>query len=537
VAASARSATVAWQPAGPKTRPFRFGADDRPDTDPPLSGEETVGDYRIVRLLGEGGMGRVYEATHRATNTPVALKLLRRHRHSAEHFARFRQEAEAASRVGHPGIAEVFAFEHTPEGHVLMAMQLFRGENLEDWLSRPGRLSEALPWLAEIASALHAAHEVGIVHRDVKPANIFLHRTQAGTVQPKILDFGIAKITTADTTQIETQAGTLLGTPYYLAPERALGKPLDRRADIYSLGVILYEMQTGVVPFVDESFMGILVQHVRQAVLDPRQAAPNRNIPDAVAELTMAMLAKDPQARPPDGAAVAAWIERLCGQHRVALDAVVTGPRETSDPAQNTISLGDIAQRPTTGPDPAFTHARTVAVEAAVRTEIAAPRAKPPRTRPWWLVAVVALAGGIGVGGAWLVQGPRAGAPSVPISPRTAAQPTHEIAGAPSKGTALVGGSEAEIAPPDVESPAVPPAHNPDAGEPPRAADAGGHANQSGSSEKPPAKRRRRRTVEAPEPAEAPSTASPEPAILADPPEDGEDSSLPGFKPIPELEW
>lgn len=295
-------------------------------------------------------MGRVYEAEHVGLRRTFAIKLLRGDRTGREHLARFRQEAEAASRVGHPSIVEIYDFAQTHDGKVLLIMELLSGESLEDWLSRPGRLAEALPWIAEVARGLHAVHRAGVVHRDVKPANLFLHR-DGDRIQPKILDFGIAKVSQTDHTRIETEVGTVLGTPYYLAPERALGRPLDPRADLYSLGVILYELLVGNVPFDDSTFMGIVGKHVKAQPLDPRQAAPERAVPDGVAMLVMALLAKDPAQRPATGAAVAAWIERLLVEERSAIEAHRTGPREfASGPDQATVSLDEVAERPTAAP-------------------------------------------------------------------------------------------------------------------------------------------------------------------------------------------
>jgi serine/threonine-protein kinase len=335
-----------------KTRPFRFGLDPTPRVDAPLPAGEILGErYRLVRELGSGGMGRVYEAVHITLGHKVAIKVLRTDRRSAEYQARFRQEAEAASRVGHPAIVSVSDFGGVNEGASYMVMELLRGEPLEDWLERPGRLADALGWLAEVARGLHAAHAAGIVHRDLKPANLFLHRDAAGQVQPKILDFGIAKITTTDHTQIATAAGTVFGTPYYLAPERALGRPLDGRADLYSLGVVLYEVLTGTVPFTDANYMGVLVKHVKLAPLDPRQAAAERAIPDGIAQLAMTLLAKEPGDRLPDAAAVAAAIERCCASEGAAIDRVVTGPRAAgSNDAMPTMGIDEIRERPTAVP-------------------------------------------------------------------------------------------------------------------------------------------------------------------------------------------
>jgi serine/threonine-protein kinase len=360
VAASAPSATAAWQPSqatsgpggsGARTRPFRFGLDDGATRDVALAPGAIVGErYRIVQLLGEGGMGRVYEAEHVVLGHKVAVKLLRRDRQNAEHLARFRQEAEAAGRIGHPAIARVSDFGGRDEPYAYMVMELLRGESLEEWLSRPGRLQAGLEPMVDVARGLQAAHAAGVVHRDLKPANLFLHRGADGRLQPKILDFGIAKLATTEHTAIATAAGTVLGTPYYIAPERALGRALDARADLYSLGVILYEMTTGTVPFVDATFMGVLAKHVKMMPLDPRQAAPDRGIPDGLAQLTMSLLAKDPASRPATAEAVASELERLLVAERDAIASVVTGPREPSSDGVATVYIDEIAERPTTVP-------------------------------------------------------------------------------------------------------------------------------------------------------------------------------------------
>ena len=380
---------------GSKSRPFRFGTLAPPE-DPGLPPGAAVGDrYRILGLLGEGGMGRVYEAEAvvpaggsargpEGGGSRVALKILRRERGQSEQLARFRQEAKAASRVGHPAIVQVLEFAELPDGTVYLAMERLHGQSLEDWLEAPGRLRDGLGWLAQIARGLHAAHAAGVVHRDVKPANLFLAvdpRDPQGRVRATILDFGIAKVVTGDVTRIETQAGTLLGTPYYLAPERALGRSLDARADLYSLGVILYEMLTGLVPFEDESFMGILAQHIQAQPLDPRQAAPDRVLPAGVCQLTMRLLAKDPADRPPDGAALADELEALLQREAAEIDAVATGPRrETAAAGDATVQLQDLAERPTAAPadrrgarpTPA-THALGQAVETSGTGWAAAP--------------------------------------------------------------------------------------------------------------------------------------------------------------------
>ncbi|HVI00711.1 MAG TPA: serine/threonine-protein kinase [Enhygromyxa sp.] len=321
------------QTGGRATRPFRFGSENRPDPDPPLGVGSVIGDrYQILRLLGEGGMGRVYEAQHIVLRRRVALKLLRRDAGSeAENLARFRQEALAASRIGAPEIVEVVDFASqaiAARQQTYMVMELLAGESLEDWMDRSARLDEGLLILASLCDGLAAAHRAAVVHRDIKPANVFLPEadaTRSSQARVKILDFGIAKIT-AGGEGFQTRQGALLGTPYYLAPERVMGAELTGAADLYSVGVILYEMLTGNVPFVADSFMGILANHVHTLPLDPRQAAPERAIPDVVAQLCMRLLDKDPRVRP-SAEQVGAELRSLLAQQGGVLRTIEVGPR------------------------------------------------------------------------------------------------------------------------------------------------------------------------------------------------------------------
>jgi eukaryotic-like serine/threonine-protein kinase len=348
------------QTGGRATRPFRFGSEDRPDPDPPLGVGSMIGDrYQILRLLGEGGMGRVYEAQHIVLRRRVALKLLRRDAASeTESLARFRQEALAASRVGAPEIVEVVDFASHPIAggqQTYMVMELLAGESLEDWMNRNARLDQGLAILAALCDGLAAAHRAAVVHRDIKPANVFLpvaDPSRSSQALVKILDFGIAKIT-AGSEGFQTRQGALLGTPYYLAPERIMGAELTGAADLYSVGVILYEMLTGNVPFVADSFMGILANHVHTAPLDPRQAAPDRPIPIAVAQLCMRLLDKQSGARP-SAEAMATELRGLLARESGLLAAVEIGPRGSVGAGVDTqvIAAGTvpISERPTQPP-------------------------------------------------------------------------------------------------------------------------------------------------------------------------------------------
>jgi serine/threonine-protein kinase len=487
-------------PSG-RTRPFRFGLDPRvaDDDDAAMPPGSMLGErYRIVRELGRGGMGRVYEAEHTLLRSRVAIKVLRDDKRSLEHQARFRQEAVAASSVGHPAIVAVSDF-HADGGRAYMVMELLRGESLEDWLERPGSLADGLGWLVDISLGLAAAHAAGIVHRDLKPANLFLHRTADGRIHPKILDFGIAKISTTDHTAVATAAGTMLGTPYYLAPERALGKPLDPRADLYSLGVVLYEMLTGGVPFVDSTYMGVLGKHVRQLPLDPRQAAPERAIPDSVALLAMTLLAKDPEARPGSAAELAQRIERCLRDDAAAIAHVVTGPRAAATnvgaiEAPATVGIDELANRPTAIPDPALvsTSGATPAVvpaheRASVPTRMLGSNTMrdgiPTRARsraPLALAAVVAIVGG---GAGWFAASstsPQAvEAPSEPVvpdrAPAVAGPPASAPLAAEPRTAAPPGPIERPATSPQLDpveaspKPATPPPVDVRASDPPRA--------------------------------------------------------------------
>ncbi|MCA9638795.1 MAG: serine/threonine protein kinase, partial [Myxococcales bacterium] len=240
--------TAPYGPAG--TRPFRFGgvlgvlggpATGDHAADPALAiGALIDGRYEITGLVGEGGMGRVYAATHRFLGRRVALKVLHNDAQtSPESVARFRQEALLCTRIGHPGIVEVLDAARLADGRVFMVMERLEGESLEDAIARPGPAGPVLGWLAAIADALAAAHAVGVVHRDLKPQNLFLARGPDGAIAPKILDFGIAKLfgDGLGGGASATRTGDVLGTPYYMSPEQCRGAGLvDHRADIYSLG-------------------------------------------------------------------------------------------------------------------------------------------------------------------------------------------------------------------------------------------------------------------------------------------------------------
>jgi eukaryotic-like serine/threonine-protein kinase len=266
-----------------------------------MVGQVLADRYRIVKLLGEGGMGQVYEAQHVNINKRFAIKLLRPEIVSnPEAVARFRQEAWSASSIGHDNIIEIDDFATLPNGSVYLAMEYLAGGSLAERMKNDGPIepAESLDIFCQVARGLAAAHEKAIIHRDMKPENIFLAQKHGRTLV-KILDFGIAKVSGAEGSHSLTRTGAIFGTPHYMSPEQALGKPLDHRSDIYSVGVIMYEVFTGRVPFEAESFMGILTKHITSEPRRPTEAAPDRQISDDVEHVIMRAMAKEPNDRYP----------------------------------------------------------------------------------------------------------------------------------------------------------------------------------------------------------------------------------------------
>lgn len=227
------------------------------------TGELIAGKYLLVEKLGEGGMGAVWRAHNNTLDIDVAIKLLRAEELDAPDGTvlgdRLQQEARAAASLGHPAIARVFDFGASERGDPYIVMELLKGEDLAGALARRGRISasKAVSTLMPIAHALAAAHAKGIVHRDLKPENIFLARSEDGRVQPKLVDFGIAKVERTKSHRL-TQTGTMLGSPIYMSPEQARGDDVDHLADVWSLCVVLYEMITGRPPFEGKNYNALL---------------------------------------------------------------------------------------------------------------------------------------------------------------------------------------------------------------------------------------------------------------------------------------
>jgi serine/threonine protein kinase len=274
--------------------------------------------YVIERLLGEGGMGNVYEARHIHINKHVAIKFLSRELLSDTEMAeRFLQEARIAATLKHLNICEVTDFGVTEDGLAFLVMELLEGYSLAEAIKLEKRLPEeySLRLIKQILNALEEAHSKDIIHRDLKPANIFITYIKGHGELIKLLDFGISKVVHergSDSTGI-TKSGVVVGTPFYMSPEQVRGKrDIDRRADIYSCGVILYEMLTGKVPYNGKSYAEIILKIIEEPVPDPRKITPDLN--DGMARLIMRCMSKDAGSRPSSASTMKEEVDKLLGQ-------------------------------------------------------------------------------------------------------------------------------------------------------------------------------------------------------------------------------
>jgi serine/threonine-protein kinase len=306
-----------------------------------------VGEYQVTGLLGQGGMGVVYSGVHPLLGRKVAIKVLNHHVAHAEAAARFLQEARAASRLRHPNIVDVFAFGQMFDGHYYQVMELLEGESLRAVLHRDGALTlaQARAVIVGVLSALGAAHRTGIVHRDIKPDNIFLcapiAALAAGDV--KILDFGLAKNESGADTSIKTRTGMTMGTPAYMSPEQCRALPdIDARADIYAAGIVLYEMLAGHAPFQSDTAFDVMNMQI--SVPAPRLGqATGRDEP--LEQVILQAMEKRPAARFDTAEEMLAAIDGALPPGAVADHAasqVASGPRR-SPPRPAT----ELANRPT----------------------------------------------------------------------------------------------------------------------------------------------------------------------------------------------
>ncbi len=384
-----------------------------------------AGEYRLIRKLGEGGFGAVYEAEHPLLRRRAAVKVLHQVAGmDSDAVLRFISEAQAANHIRSRHIVDVFSFGKLPNGRHFYVMDLLDGDPLDRFLRREQRcdVKTTLQLLRPIAEALDAAHAAGVVHRDLKPQNVFLAWEASGETVPKLLDFGMAKL--LGDSVVHTVSGVPIGTPLYMSPEQARGEKVDGRSDVYALGVLCHEMLTGRVPFTGESPLAVLVSHL--TVAPPRASEVYPELPVELDEPILQMLHKEPSGRPATaGAAIHALVLAAERAGIVVPDGMPHLPRPPQLPASrpSTFSPHPITPEPVAETTPsAGDAARHGALDRTVSSSA---------TRSWPLIALlVALAAGV----LYLGRSALQGTSKVPAAPAAALS----TAGAAARTTAAV---------------------------------------------------------------------------------------------------
>lgn len=282
----------------------------RPSSDTELVGRQ-LGDFQLLRRLGRGAMAEVYLAEQGSLRRRVAVKILKPQlANDPTYLKRFEREARAAASLVHANIVQIYEVGHVDQFHFI-AQEYVQGQNLREWIGRngPPDLRTALAILRQMAAALAKAAEAGVVHRDIKPENIMI--TAAGEV--KVADFGLARLAGDEATGHLTEVGVTVGTPLYMSPEQAEGRPLDPRSDIYSLGATCYHLLSGTPPFVGETVLSIAVQHLKKPPQPLETLRPD--LPPALCRIVHKMLAKDPQNRYASAREVLQDLHRLYLEH------------------------------------------------------------------------------------------------------------------------------------------------------------------------------------------------------------------------------
>ena len=358
--------------------------------DDPLVGK-TVGGYIVEHALGEGGMGLVYRARHPILNRHFAIKVLRPEvAGDALVSSNFIREAQTLSSLKHPHIIDIVGFGPLEDGRQFMVMEFVQGSTLQDELEKKGQMTptRALLIADEMLDALSAAHSVDVIHRDLKPSNVFLAKVSGGTELVKLLDFGLAKQQPQAIFEsgMTAPAGTsvLAGTPEYIAPEQALGQAASKQSDLYSFGVMLYEMLTGVQPFLPDErevdrIRSVLHMHIHQAPPTIAEAAHGFSIPHELEEIVADLLKKHPQERPFSADTVRSRLQRV--YRSLQQEATHSGANpllNVPEPRQVTMDMPAV---------------RLTDTEKAILTSV--------ETRRWPVVALVALLALLLLAGGW----------------------------------------------------------------------------------------------------------------------------------------
>ena len=405
-----------------------------PVTTADLTGTLLADKYRLLRLLGRGGVGEVYEAVHELIGLHVAVKLIRfEYAGNSELAARFLQEARAAASVGHPGIVQVQDVGTSHDGRTYLVMEFLEGEDLEKLMRRQRRMpvGDIVAILTDVLEALEAAHAKGIVHRDLKPENVYLTAGRKGERIVKLLDFGIARLT-ADTGQVTrlTQPGAVMGTPYYMSPEQARGdQNVDAGVDIYAAGVMLFEALTGRLPFAGSTFHQVLAQSLTAPF--PSARALRDDLPEELERVIFKATVRDRAQRYATAADFAADLAPF-RPHRVLVTLVDGEPPDADEHRSMTAATplpipartsAPPPRRVTTGPR----HTPARVTGSTTRTAVGPPASPAPRRgrRPvvWialGLLALAVVAGSLALG---LRRSPAPAAPHAAAGADTLAAP------------------------------------------------------------------------------------------------------------------
>jgi eukaryotic-like serine/threonine-protein kinase len=369
--------------AGNRVITFRM----RP-VDPFIGRDILDGQFKILQKIGSGGMGSVYKAHQPAMNRMVGVKILHpKLANRKDLVSRFRREARAMSHLAHPNTTKVFLYGELDDGSLYIVMEFLAGKNLNQTVRAEGPfdVKRALPILIQVCGALDEAHKVGIIHRDMKPENIFLCQQAGLKDYAKVLDFGLAKVTEREMrpgSLILTQEGMVFGTPEFMSPEQAQGAVLTPASDIYSLAVILYEALTGKLPYEAKSPLEYIQAHVAKKPIGLEERIPGKQFPPLLTTIMDRALAKKPEDR-----------FQTAAEFALAMQAVLDGRTELPEsPAGATSPLASTV-KPALGNAPTSPRPPPVSskVQAPQATSPAAP-ALPPRGRRlrWGTLATIA---------------------------------------------------------------------------------------------------------------------------------------------------
>lgn len=441
------------------------------------------GKYRVLEKIGQGGMGSVYKALHVTFDELRAIKVISPEFVNDDTFLkRFKHEAVITRKLQHPNAVRVDDIDESEDGRPFIVMEYIEGRSLRKLIEGEGAMpvGRACSIVKQVAAGLDAAHRLGMVHRDIKPDNIVLIQTAEGEVA-KVLDFGIAKIKESrmgDAAGMTlTGTGVVIGTPQYMSPEQAMGKrgdQLDGRSDLYSLGIVMYQMLTGDLPFKADTTMAMILAHLQSRPTPFQTVRPDLHVPDGIAAVVMKLLEKQPEMRPASANALIAEIERAENEgfspretirslpegfyspHAAAgaLQSALRGAAPAREPGQVRLPPIPRPEAPRQQPRPAPAEAPAPRPAAAPRAAAPAPATPPRKSSQWGMwVAVAVLAVGLAGGGWYISSRPTAPEPHSPTATPTSTAPPP--ASGPTPGSTTAPSTEPPVKRPETAPPAA----------------------------------------------------------------------------------